>query len=127
MEVDISPQGGARPATPRLGENSDPPSGPTTPTPLPWNSLKRRALFSLQKTPNAAPAAIPYIPQALLICDQLKQSNKTDYYIFLCLPASSSLQAIRPHGIQVTLAGKVLDMITQNRERLSYCQRRQQA
>ncbi|CBF74956.1 predicted protein [Aspergillus nidulans FGSC A4] len=71
MEVDISPQGGARPATPRLGENSDPPSGPTTPTPLPRNSLKRRALFSPQKTPNAAPATIPHMPQAPSICDQV--------------------------------------------------------
>jgi hypothetical protein len=44
---------------------------------------------------------------------KLKQSNKTDYCIFLRLPASSSLQAIGPHGIWVTLAGKVLDRIIQ--------------
>ena len=71
MEVDFSPQDGARPGTPLLGENSDPPSGPTTPTPLPQNSLKRRALFLPQKTPNAAPAPISHMPQAPLICEQV--------------------------------------------------------
>ncbi|CBF78884.1 predicted protein [Aspergillus nidulans FGSC A4] len=211
MEVDDSPPGGARPGTPLLGENSEPPSGPTTPTPLPRNSLKRRALFSLQKTPTAAPVPVSYLLQAPSICKQgrprdlaqglaarfvslakqdspqliplitaaappqpsrqieqpnqpptpeackgplkrqtsqpttwasltaprasqgnwqtiapehcmqakqpaqqkLKQPNKTDHCIFLCLPASSSLWAIRPHGIQVTLAGKVPDRIAQ--------------
>jgi hypothetical protein len=44
---------------------------------------------------------------------KLKQSNKTDYCIFLHLLPSSSLQAIGPHGIRVTLAGKVPDGITQ--------------
>ncbi|CBF79095.1 hypothetical protein AN7095.2 [Aspergillus nidulans FGSC A4] len=245
MEVDISPPGGTRPATPLLGENSDPPSGPTTPTPLPRNSLKRRALFSPQKTPTAAPVPVSHTPQAPSICEQvgmvaddqlallhdwklamtslakaldltvsslqgrprdlarelaarfvtlakqdspqqisqmpvvappqpprqmeqpnhpptpeasksplnrqtsqpttwasltaprtgqgnwqtiapehhmqakqtaqrrLKQSNKTDHRIFLRLPASSSLRAIGPHGIRVTLAGKVPVGITQ--------------
>jgi hypothetical protein len=245
MEVDDSPPGGARPGTPLLGENSEPPSGPTTPTPLPRNSLKRRALFSPQKTPTAAPVPVSHLPQAPSICEQvsmvaddqlvllndwklamtslakaldltvsslqgrprdlarglaarfvslakqdspqqiplmtaaappqpsrqmeqpnqpptpeacegplkrrtsqpttwasltapragqgnwqtiapehrtqakqpaqrkLKQPNKTDHRIFLRLPASSSLRAIGPHGIRVTLAGKVPDGIAQ--------------
>ncbi|CBF84165.1 hypothetical protein AN2712.2 [Aspergillus nidulans FGSC A4] len=46
---------------------------------------------------------------------RLKQSNKTDHRIFLRLPASSSLRAIGPHGIRVTLAGKVPDGITQGK------------
>ncbi|EAA59752.1 hypothetical protein AN3544.2 [Aspergillus nidulans FGSC A4] len=55
---------------------------------------------------------------------KLKQPNKTDHRIFLCLPASSSLRAIRPHGIRVTLAGKVPDRIAQVQARSSYYQRR---
>jgi hypothetical protein len=44
---------------------------------------------------------------------KLKQPDKIDHHIFLRLPASSSLQAIRLHGIRVTLTGKVLDGIIQ--------------
>jgi hypothetical protein len=44
---------------------------------------------------------------------KLKQPDKIDHRIFLCLPASSSLRAIRPHGIRVTLTGKVPDGIIQ--------------
>ncbi|CBF84144.1 hypothetical protein AN2724.2 [Aspergillus nidulans FGSC A4] len=98
MEVDDSPPGGARPGTPLLGENSEPPSGPTTPTPLPRNSLKRRALFSPQKTPTAAPVPVSHLPQAPSICEQVS------------MVADDQLVLLNDWKLAMTSLAKALDL-----------------
>lgn len=76
MEVDDPPADGGPLGTPlAVPENSDPLSGPTTPTPLPRNCLKRRALFSPHKSPTGtlAPARTiaPSMPPAPSTCQQV--------------------------------------------------------
>lgn len=212
MEVDDPPADEARPGTPLQLENSDPPSGPSTPTPLPRVSLKRRAPYSPYRMPTVITAPISNAQAPGSICqqataaanDQLRllgdwklaltslaealettvsslqgrprelarglvarfitlanhdtpqqgastwasvaapkasqgnwqsitqencvqasqqraqkpaqqqpqQESKADFRIFLRLPASSSLRAIGPHGIRVTLAEKIPGGIT---------------
>jgi hypothetical protein len=52
-------------------ENSDPPSGPTTPTPLHRNTPKRRAQFTPQKMPSVILAPAPSMPPALSVQQQV--------------------------------------------------------
>ena len=99
-----------QPNQPPTPEASKGPLNRQTPQPTTWASLTapRAGQGNWQTIAPEHPIQAKQTAQ-----QKLKQSNKTDYYIFLCLPASSSLRAIRPHGIRVTLAGKVLDGITQ--------------
>ena len=99
-----------QPNQPSTPEASKGPPNRRTPQPTTWAFLTapRAGQGNWQTITPEYPMQAKQTAQ-----QKLKQSNKTDYYIFLCLPASSSLRAIRPHGIQVTLAGKVPDRITQ--------------
>lgn len=67
---DPSPAG-RRPGTSCLLESSDLLTDPTTPTPLPRSSLKRRAISSPTKPPAAKPAAITAAAQARSVRQQV--------------------------------------------------------